>query len=105
MYARVVLGPTSVGGGEPQRGSIGGGSPSRTGIEPELFPLVTIGPQLVPGAGTGGGTVKTYMKTIAIATSLLTAAGAGCGGDDSSGPLGNVDSLIILQRPKRNDMG
>lgn len=49
--------------------------------------------------------MKTYMKTIAIATSLLSAAGAGCGGDDNSGPLGKVDSLVILQRPKRNDMG
>lgn len=49
--------------------------------------------------------MKTYMKTIAIATTLLTAAGAGCGSDDTSGPLGNVDSLVILQRPKRNDMG
>ncbi|MBA3460249.1 MAG: hypothetical protein H0T46_09840 [Deltaproteobacteria bacterium] len=45
------------------------------------------------------------MKTIAIGTALLTAAGAGCGSDDSSGPLGNVDSLIVLQRPARNDMG
>ncbi len=49
--------------------------------------------------------MKTYMKTIAIGTALLTAAGAGCGSDDSSGPLGKVDSLVILQRPKRNDMG
>lgn len=49
--------------------------------------------------------MKTYMKTIAIGTALLTAAGAGCGSDDNSGPLGNVDSLVILQRPKRNDMG
>jgi hypothetical protein len=45
------------------------------------------------------------MKTIAIGTALLSAAGAGCGSDDNSGPLGNVDSLVILQRPKRNDMG
>ncbi len=49
--------------------------------------------------------MKTYMKTIAIGTALLTAAGAGCGGDEDTGPLGKVDSLIILQRPKRNDMG
>ncbi len=49
--------------------------------------------------------MKTYIKTIAIGTALLTAAGAGCGSDDSSGPLGNVDSLVILQRPKRNDSG
>ena len=49
--------------------------------------------------------MKTYMKTIAIGTALLTAAGAGCGGDEDTGPLGKVDSLIVLQRPKRNDMG
>ena len=29
----------------------------------------------------------------------------GCGGDDNTGPLGSVDALVILQRPKRNDMG
>jgi hypothetical protein len=45
------------------------------------------------------------MKTIAIGTALLTAAGAGCGGDEDTGPLGNVDSLIVLQRPKRIDSG
>lgn len=49
--------------------------------------------------------MKTYMKTIAIGTALLTAAGAGCGGNEDTGPLGKVDSLVILQRPKRNDMG
>ncbi|MDB4964084.1 MAG: hypothetical protein JWP01_4083 [Myxococcales bacterium] len=44
--------------------------------------------------------------TLALGLSLVTlTGGVGCGGDDSSGPLGNVDSLIILQRPKRNDMG
>ena len=35
----------------------------------------------------------------------VTGAGLGCGGDNNSGPLGNVESLVILQRPKRNDMG
>src|SRR5882757_3648737 len=46
------------------------------------------------------------MKTFALGTALVTAAGGvGCGGDDNSGPLGNVDALVILQRPKRNDMG
>ncbi|MGN6105767.1 MAG: hypothetical protein ACTHU0_11725, partial [Kofleriaceae bacterium] len=45
------------------------------------------------------------MKNIAIGAALVAAlGGAGCGGDES-GPLGNVDSLIILQRPKRNDTG
>src|SRR5688500_2690688 len=44
------------------------------------------------------------MKSIAIGAALLT-AGAGCSGDDNTGPLGNVDSLVLLQRPKRNDMG
>lgn len=45
-------------------------------------------------------------KSIAIGAALFTAGtGVGCGGDDNTGPLGNVDSLVILQRPKRNDMG
>ncbi|MBA3452827.1 MAG: hypothetical protein H0T42_07040, partial [Deltaproteobacteria bacterium] len=46
------------------------------------------------------------MKTLALGLSLVTmTGGVGCGGGDSSGPLGDVDALIILQRPKRNDMG
>ena len=50
--------------------------------------------------------MKQSMKTLALGLSLVTmTGGVGCGGDDNSGPLGNVDSLIILQRPKRNDMG
>jgi hypothetical protein len=49
--------------------------------------------------------VKQTMKTLAFGLSLVTAAtGVGCGGDESEGPLG-TDPLIILQRPKRNDMG
>ena len=45
------------------------------------------------------------IKTIAIGAALVAAAGGvGCGGDDG-GPLGDVDALIVLQRPKRNDMG
>ncbi|HVK83798.1 MAG TPA: hypothetical protein VM513_06810, partial [Kofleriaceae bacterium] len=45
------------------------------------------------------------MKTLALGTALVTAVtGAGCGSDDSEGPLG-TDPLIILQRPKRNEMG
>jgi hypothetical protein len=36
---------------------------------------------------------------------VLLAAAAACGGNDNSGPLGNVDSLVILQRMARNDMG
>jgi hypothetical protein len=48
--------------------------------------------------------VKNQIKSIAIGAALFTFAGIGCGGD-SSGPLGNVDSLIILQRPKHNDGG
>lgn len=46
-----------------------------------------------------------HLKSIAIGAALFTTAGVGCGGDDNSGPLGSVDSLIILQRPKRNDAG
>ncbi len=50
--------------------------------------------------------MKQSMKTLALGLSLVTmTGGVGCGDDDNSGPLGNVDSLIILQRPKRNDMG
>jgi len=49
--------------------------------------------------------VKQTMKTLALGTALVTAVtGAGCGSDDSEGPLG-TDPLIILQRPKRNEMG
>lgn len=44
------------------------------------------------------------IKSIAIGAALF-ASGVGCGNDDDTGPLGNVDSLVILQRPKRNDMG
>ncbi|HTL34353.1 MAG TPA: hypothetical protein VL326_14600, partial [Kofleriaceae bacterium] len=48
----------------------------------------------------------TTIKSIAIGAALFAAgAGVGCGNDDNTGPLGNVDSLVILQRPKRNDMG
>ena len=48
--------------------------------------------------------MKHQIKSIAIGLALFTLGGIGCGGSDS-GPLGNVDSLIILQRPKRNDTG
>src|SRR6185312_12819004 len=47
-------------------------------------------------------------QSIAFGTALFAAvfgAGAGCGNDDNTGPLGDVDALVILQRPKRNDMG
>lgn len=44
--------------------------------------------------------------TLALGTALLSMTGSlGCGGDDKTGPLGDVDALIILQRPARNDMG
>ncbi|HUS29036.1 MAG TPA: hypothetical protein VMZ53_11010, partial [Kofleriaceae bacterium] len=46
------------------------------------------------------------IKSIAFGAALFAAgAGVGCGSDDNTGPLGSVDSLVILQRPKRNDMG
>jgi hypothetical protein len=48
--------------------------------------------------------VKHHIKSIAIGAALFTFGGIGCGGDES-GPLGSVDSLIILQRAKRNDGG
>lgn len=47
----------------------------------------------------------TSMKSIAIGAALLAGAQVGCGNDGSTGPLGDVDALVILQRPKRNDMG
>ena len=47
-----------------------------------------------------------YIQSIAIGAALFTLGGIGCGGGgDDPGPLGSVDALIILQRPKRNDQG
>ena len=50
--------------------------------------------------------MKLTMKTLALGTALVTAAtGVGCNSDDGdNGVLGN-DPVIVLQRPKRNDMG
>lgn len=49
--------------------------------------------------------MKQHMKSIALGAALVAAAGGvGCGSDDN-GPLSNIDSLIILQRPARNDVG
>ena len=49
--------------------------------------------------------MKQHMKSIALGAAFAAAAGGvGCGSDDD-GPLSSVDSLIILQRPKRNDVG
>jgi hypothetical protein len=45
-----------------------------------------------------------HIKSIALGVALLAIAG-GCGTDNTAGPLGNVEALVILQRPKRNDMG
>lgn len=45
------------------------------------------------------------LNSTAMGLAVFATAGLGCGGDGNSGPLGNVDSLVILQRPKRNDMG
>ncbi|MBC7974340.1 MAG: hypothetical protein H7138_05090 [Myxococcales bacterium] len=47
--------------------------------------------------------MKDQLKSIAIGAALFTIGGIGCGGSDDPGPLGNVESLIILQRPSRND--
>lgn len=50
--------------------------------------------------------MKHNIKSIAIGAAVFAATGSvGCGGDDDTGPLGSVDALIVLQRPKRNDMG
>lgn len=48
--------------------------------------------------------MKHQIKSIAIGAALFALGGIGCSSDDS-GPLGNVDSLVILQRPKRPDSG
>jgi hypothetical protein len=45
--------------------------------------------------------VKLKLNTLALGAALLAA----CGGNDNTGPLGNVDALVILQRTARNDMG
>src|SRR5688572_30718119 len=44
------------------------------------------------------------LNYFAIGTALLAAA-QGCGGEETTGPLGDVDALVVLQRPLRNDMG
>src|ERR1700689_2470924 len=46
-----------------------------------------------------------HIKSIAIGAALFATGALGCGSDETSGPLGNVDALVILQRPKRNDTG
>jgi hydrazine synthase alpha subunit-like protein len=50
--------------------------------------------------------VNHQIKNIAIAAAVFT-LGIGCGGGngEDTGPLGSVQSLVILQRPKRNDTG
>jgi hypothetical protein len=40
-----------------------------------------------------------------MGAALFTVGGIGCTGGEDAGPLGNVDALVILQRPKRNDAG
>ncbi len=47
------------------------------------------------------------LKTLTLGTAVAVAAttATGCGGEQSSGPLGDVDALIVLQRPARNEMG
>jgi len=52
--------------------------------------------------------VKNLSKSIAIGAALFTLGGIGCGGGgdgEQSGALGDVDAVVILQRPKRNDTG
>src|SRR5689334_2828628 len=88
----------------PQSSWIGGRSPGRSPGQPAGTMQVRVGLRLVDKPLTFmEGTVK-QLKSIAIGAALFASA-FGCGGDDNNGPLGNVDSLIILQRPKRNDMG
>lgn len=49
--------------------------------------------------------MKTKLKSIAIGAALFTLGDLGCGGGDDPGPLDTIDSLIVLQRPRRNDTG
>lgn len=52
--------------------------------------------------------MKQSIKSIAIGAALLPLLGTlGCGGGDGEGsdPLGGIDSLVVLQRTKRNDTG
>ena len=49
--------------------------------------------------------MKNSLKTFALGTALVTAAGAAGCGDDPVTIGDGVDTLIILQRPARNDMG
>lgn len=41
---------------------------------------------------------------LVLGTSLLATVPMGCG-EDTSGPLGDVDAVVFLQRPKRNETG
>lgn len=41
---------------------------------------------------------------IGIALSALTIGAVACGGSDP-GPLDGIDSIVFLQRPKRNETG
>ena len=50
--------------------------------------------------------MKQIMKNLVLGSLVTLTGAAGCGGDDATtGPLGDVDALIILQRPARLDMG
>ncbi len=47
------------------------------------------------------------LRNLAIGASLLAAGlgGGACSSDDDTGPLGSVDALVVLQRPKRIESG
>jgi hypothetical protein len=50
--------------------------------------------------------VKHQIKSLAIGAALFTLGGVGCGGSgQDSGPLGSIQSLIVLERVARNDTG
>lgn len=48
--------------------------------------------------------MKPNIKIITLAAATLGTSLVGCGGNDP-GPLDGVDSIVFVQRPKRNEMG
>src|SRR5215831_7225567 len=85
-------------GRRPQAGRVGGGRPEPTFTQLCAPQGIRVGARLVHRLRLEEP-VNHQLKLGAV----LLAAAAACGGsDNSSGPLGNIDSLVILQRQARN---